>query len=52
MLLVLRDTRDAEWDGEVCDHILAGQQGGRSTRQVGTLPACTPLLLAFCKCRR
>ena len=44
---MLRDTRDADWDGEVCDHILAGQQGRRSTTQVGTLLACAPLLLAL-----
>ena len=37
VLLVLRDARDAEWDGQVCDHILASQghaSGGAGGSQV------------------
>ncbi|KAK9821222.1 hypothetical protein WJX81_002412 [Elliptochloris bilobata] len=34
LLLVLRDTHDAVWDGDVCDHILSGQQASCSTGSI------------------
>ena len=50
LLLVLRDTRDAEWDGEVCDHILSAQQLGSkgSSTDVGQVQSepCRGALLA------
>ena len=49
LLLVLRDTRDAEWDGEVCDHILSAQQlGSTGSTDVGQvqIEVCRGALLA------
>jgi len=51
VLLVLRDARDAEWDGEVCDHILAGQ-GHVSAGAAGSqVRPCVQVIVA-CACGR